>query len=252
MSNIAYFTSDGVNVLAPGIDAPMPRDEAEALGFEVRRVAFAFAGAHGKERVRFADFNTSSRENAEAAGFAVEPMPEAMRAAIERERAASARPTRRPAATVAAVTEPAPAPAAAPPTPISAWAAEIIASDKSILRSDATATLLEIHTEKTLSAAMAVAMLGALPIEHYNFDQPTTEDQMATLNASAAIVRAAELRQSALAMRGQRGDANAHAEANKLSVALHNHRTANVGIVEALHTAGADVNAVADLAKRAH
>ena len=66
------------------------------------------------------------------------------------------------------------------------------------------------------------------------------------------IVRAAELRQSALAMRGQRGDANAHAEANKLSVALHNHRTANVGIVEALHTAGADVNAVADLAKRAH
>jgi len=40
-------------------------------------------------------------------------------------------------------------------------------------------------------------------------------------------------------------------EANRLSVALHNHRSAGVDIVAALQGAGADVNAVADLAKRA-
>jgi hypothetical protein len=106
---------------------------------------------------------------------------------------------------------------------------------------------------------MAVAMLAALPIEHYHFNQPTTEDQMTTMNATAAITRAAaaitraaEIRMSALTMRGQRGDANAHAEANKLSVALHNHRSAGVDIVEALQIAGADTAAIAELAKRAH
>lgn len=146
-----------------------------------------------------------------------------------------------------------PAAVAAPPATqaLSPWAAAIVASEEALLRPDATATLLEIHSDKTLSVAMAVAMLGSLPIEHYNFNQHTTEDQMATLNASAALTRAAELRMSALAARGARGDANAHAEANRLSVALHNHRSAGVDIVAALQGAGADVNAVADLAKRA-
>ena len=251
MSNIAYFTSDGENVLAPGIDAPMSRGEAEALGFEVRRVAFAFDGAHGRKMVRYADFNCGSRSAAEVDGFSIEPMPESMRAAIEQEAKLAAR--KAPPAAVAAAPAP-PVAVAAPPASqaLSPWAAAIVESEEAILRPDATATLLEIHSEKTLSVALAGAMLAALPIEHYHFNQPTTEDQMSNLNATAALVRAAELRQSALAMRGQRGDANALAESRRIGVALHNHRSASVGIVDALRSAGADVNAVADLAKRAH
>jgi hypothetical protein len=142
---------------------------------------------------------------------------------------------------------------AAPPAPTSEWARSITASEAAMLRPDATATLLEIHSENTLSCVMAEAMLAALPIEHYNF-QSTTEDQdaMTTMNATAALVRAAELRQSALTVRGQRGDATAHDEANKLRIALQNHRSANVNIVEAIHAAGADITPVAELARRAH
>ncbi len=143
---------------------------------------------------------------------------------------------------------------AAPPASqaLSPWAAEILRSDEAVLRPDAAATLLEIHTAETLSSVMATTLLGALPIEFYNFNQPTTEDQMSNLNAATALVRAAELRQSALTVRGQRGDANAHAESKRLANALHNHHSAGVGIVEALHNAKADVQSVADLAKRAH
>jgi len=171
----------------------------------------------------------------------------------QRQKAEAARPPKSERQKALAARKAPPAAVAAPPATqaLSPWAAAIVASEEALLRPDATATLLEIHSDKTLSVAMAVAMLGSLPIEHYNFNQPTTEDQMATLNASAALTRAAELRMSALAARGARGDANAHAEANKLSVALHNHRSAGVDIVAALQGAGADVNAVADLAKRA-
>ena len=146
-----------------------------------------------------------------------------------------------------------PAAVAAPPASraLSPWAVAIVESEEALLRPDATATLLEIHSEKTLSVAMATAMLGALPIEHYHFNQTTTEDQMSNLNASAAIVRAAELRQSALSMRGERGDAAALSESRRIGAALNNHRSAGVGIVDALRNAGADVNAVADRAKRA-
>jgi hypothetical protein len=206
------------------------------MGLDVRRVCFAFTGAHGKERVRFADFNTSSRENAEAAGFTVEPMPESMRGAIERERVASERPTRR--TTEAAATGPA---AARPtPAPISAWAAAIVESEEAILRPDATATLIEIHSEKTMSVAMATAMLGALPIEHYH--QTTTEDQMSNTAATAAITRAAEIRMAALAVRGD------VAESKRLANALHSH-SMGIDIVTALSNAGVDTNAVATLAK---
>lgn len=146
----------------------------------------------------------------------------------------------------------APATGSATPAPqaLSPWAAAILESEEALLRPDATATLLSIHDGSTMSAARATALLGALPIEAYHFNQPTTEDQMATLNATAAVVRAAEIRHSALNLRGERGDAAALAESKRLASALHSHR-AGVDIGAALHAAGADVQAVADIAKRA-
>jgi hypothetical protein len=172
----------------------------------------------------------------------------------QRQKAETAKPPKTRRQKELAARKGAPAAVAAPPAPqaLSPWAAAIVESEEAILRPDATATLLEIHSEKTLSVALAGAMLAALPIEHYHFNQPTAEDQMSNLNATAALVRAAELRQSALIMRGERGDANALAESRRIGAALNNHRSANVGIVDALRSAGADVNAVADLAKRAH
>ncbi len=171
----------------------------------------------------------------------------------QRQKAEAAKPPKTERQKALAARKAPPAAIAAPPPSqaLSTWAAAIVESEEAILRPDATATLLEIHSENTLSVAMATAMLGALPIEHYNFSQPTTEDQMSTLNATAALVRAAELRQSALTLRGQRGDAAAHDEANKLRVALHNHHSAGVDIVAALQGAGANVASVAELAKRA-
>jgi hypothetical protein len=140
---------------------------------------------------------------------------------------------------------------AAPPTSqaLSPWAAAIVESEEAILRPDAAATLLEIHSESTMSAALAVAFLSSLPIEHYSFSQPTPEDQMSTLNASAAITRAAELRMSALTVRGQNGDAAALAESKRLAAGLHNHRTMGTELGAALRASGANITAVAELAK---
>ena len=246
--NIAYVTSDGENVLAPGIAAPMSRGEAEALGFEVRRVAFAYSSG-GRDRVRYADLNTGSQTQALADGFIIEPMPQSMRAAIEREakpkRQKALADARDAAAAIKLNVDPnnAPADAAATLT----WAEEISASDEAQLRPDALAALLEIHSEESISAPLAVAMISALPIEHYHVNQ-TTEDTMTTLNATAALTRAAELRASALAVRG---DAKSLTESKRINAALHQHRSMGVEIVPALRDAGVDLAPIAAAAKSA-
>ncbi len=73
-----------------------------------------------------------------------------------------------------------------------------------------------------------------------------------TETATKAIVRAAEIREASLSLRGARGDEKASLESRRLANALSNHRRLGVNIVEALHAAGADVDAVAAIAKTAN
>ncbi len=132
--SIAYLTHDGANAIAPGLDAPISIIEAEALGFDVAKIAFDYEGVQGRRMVRYADMRCGSREQAEANGFTIEPMSESMRAAIDRERA-DARPAKRRRATSVEAAAPLSADIEAPPTPnsepkLSAWAAAIVESEE--------------------------------------------------------------------------------------------------------------------------
>lgn len=129
----------------------------------------------------------------------------------------------------------------------SEWAAAIVESEEAQLRPDAAATLLEIHSEETISVSLAVAMLGSLPIEHYH-TTTNPEDQMSNHNATAALVRASELRASALAVRG---DAKSLTESKRINAALHQHRSMGAEIVPALRDAGVDIAPIAAAAKSA-
>ncbi|MCQ4189934.1 hypothetical protein [Methylocystis suflitae] len=137
---------------------------------------------------------------------------------------------------------------------MSDYAAAVLSSEEAQCRPSAARTLLRMHQdESTLSIPEAAALLAALPIEHHNIEAPTMSYSF-TSHADAAtekvIVRSVEIRALGLSQKGARGDDAAKAEARRLNAALASYRNGEP-IGKALHSAGADVAAVSDAAKRA-
>ncbi|MGJ0512276.1 hypothetical protein [Methylocystis sp.] len=165
------------------------------------------------------------------------------------------RPVRKPkAATVDKPQSSAPSPSPEPEQPLSDYAVAILSLDEARVRPSAARTLLRMHQgESTLSIPDAAALLAALPIEHHNIEAPTMSYSF-TSHADAAtekvIVRSVEIRALGLSQKGARGDAAAKAESRRLNAALADYRS-GTPIGKALHTAGADVAAISDTAKRA-
>lgn len=240
-------------------------DEALAMGTDVKRVAWLDGAlSDGREFVRYSDLSLGGREQAEANGFSVEPMPKHMRERVERENArraaddaafAAAR-KQRLGPKAAKVDKPqSAAPSPEPePEPLSPYEAAILALDEARVRPAAARTLLRMHQdESTLSIPDAAALLAALPFETREpIEAPTMSysNPVEDAKAHAIIVRATELRQQGLSLRAARGDAEARAEALRLDTALRMSRTPGTNIVAELANAGANVAPIAEQARR--
>ncbi|ULO24245.1 hypothetical protein [Methylocystis sp. SB2] len=248
-----------------GVASPISLGEAEAMGADVKRVAWSDESATsniGREMVRYADMALGSREKAEARGFSIKPMPKGMRAAIDQEKARWAaedtafaakqeQKLGREAATVdkAHASE---SPSEQPP--LSPYEASVLSTDAARLRPQAAKLLLSIHNECTLPVYQAEALLSAIPAEVSEPIEAPTMSYSIHSHADAAtekvIVRSVEIRALGLSQKGARGDAAAKAESRRLNAAIADYRN-GTPIGKALHTAGADVAAISDAAKRA-
>ncbi|HEY8126570.1 MAG TPA: hypothetical protein VIF88_14255 [Methylocystis sp.] len=248
-----------------GVASPISLGEAEAMGAEVKRVAWLdHVMSNGREMVRYADMALGSREKAEARGFSIKSMPKAMRTAIDRENArwaaedtafAAKQKQRLDRKATTVETPQTSAPSSEPDQTLTAYEAAVLSLDEARVRPQAARVLLEMHSdESSLPIHQAAAILAALPFEtRQSIEVPLSYSHTAEdAAAHALLVRVAELRQQALSMRAARyGDANAKAEARKLSAALQDHRSSGANIVAALNAAGADVAPIADQARRA-
>lgn len=248
-----------------GVMSPISLDEAHAMGADVKRVAWADESATsntGREMVRYADMALGSREKAEARGFSIKPMPKAMRAAIDREKsrmdanhtafaAKQRQKLEREKTTVDKLQTSAP-PSEQPP--LSPYEAAVLSTDAARLRPQAAKLLLSIHNEGTLPVYQAEALLSAIPAEVSEPIEAPTMSYSIHSYADAAtekvIVRSVEIRALGLSQKGSRGDAAAKAESRRLNAAIADYRN-GTPIGKALHTAGADVAAISDAAKRA-
>jgi hypothetical protein len=248
-----------------GVALPISLDEAEAMGADVKRVAWADDSATsniGCEMVRYADMALGSREKAEARGFSIKPMPKAMRAAIDSEKARWAADNAAFAAkqkqslgcekTVSKAQTS--SPPSEPELTLSPYESALLDLDEARVRPQAARLLLEMHNdESSLPIHQAAAILAALPFEtRQPIEVPLSNSHIAEdAAAHALLVRVTELRQQALSMRAARyGDANAKAEACKLSAALQDHRSSGANILAALNSRGADMGPIADQARR--
>jgi hypothetical protein len=141
-----------------------------------------------------------------------------------------------------------------PEQPLSPYAAAILALDEARVRPAAARTLLRMHQdEKSLSILDAAALLAALPFETRDpIEAPNMSYSFSHADAATekVIVRSVEIRALGLSQKGARGDAAAKAEASRLNGALADYRS-GTPIGKALHSAGADVAAISDTAKRA-
>jgi hypothetical protein len=245
-----------------GVAPPIALGEAEAMGVEVKRVAWLdYVTRDGREMVRYADMALGSREKAEARGFSIKPMPKAMRAAIDREKARwaadnvafAAKQEQRLGRKATTVDKPQASESPSEPA-ISAYEAAVLSLDEASVRPQAARLLLEMHNdESSLPIHQAAAILAALPFEtRQPIEVPLSNSHIAEdAAAHALLVRVTELRQQALSMRAARyGDANAKAEACKLSAALQDHRSSGANILAALNSRGADMGPIADQARR--
>jgi len=108
-----------------------------------------------------------------------------------------------------------------------------------------------MHNASTITAARAVALLAALPIEQTHEQmQREKATRMSEQLATKLMVRAAEIRVAALGVRGAQGDQAAAKEAQRIGLALKHHADGS-DIVSALRSAGANLDAIADMARRA-
>jgi len=247
-----------------GVAWPISLGEAEAMGADVKRVAWADESATsniGREMVRYADMALGSREKAEARGFSIKLMPKSMRATIDRDHARSAaddaafatkqqqRLGRKP------TTVDKPQASESPPEPtLSAYEAAVLSLDEASVRPQAARLLLEMHNdESSLPIHQAAAILAALPFEtRQSIEVPLSQSHNAEdAAAHALLVRVTEICSLGLSQRGARGDADARAEARKLNAALQDYRSTGTNIVAALNAQGADMAPIADQARRA-
>jgi hypothetical protein len=247
-----------------GVASPISLGEAEAMGAEVKRVAWLdHVMSNGREMVRYADMALGSREKAEARGFSIKPMPKSMRAAVDQEQARWAaedtafaakekqRLERKPTTVDKSQTSEW---ASESEQTLNAYKAAVLSTDAARLRPQAAKLLLSIHNEGTLPVYQAEALLSAIPAEVSEPIEANTMSYSIHSYADAAtekvIVRSVEIRALGLSQKGARGDAAAKAESRRLNAAIADYRN-GTPIGKALHTAGADVAAISDAAKRA-
>ncbi|PWB89861.1 hypothetical protein C5688_13560 [Methylocystis sp. MitZ-2018] len=247
-----------------GVASPISLEEAHAMGVDVKRVAWLdYTMSDGREMVRYADMSLGSRAKAEAGGFLIKPMSKSMRAAIDRDQARMAADDAAFAAKrkqkldrrAATVEKPQTSgPPFEPEQTLSPYESALLNLDEARVRPQAARVLLEMHSdESSLPIHQAAAILAALPFEtRQSIEVPLSYSHTAEdAAAHALLVRVTELRQQALSMRAARyGDANAKAEARKLSAALQDHRSSGANIVAALNAMGADMCPIADQARR--
>lgn len=246
-----------------GVASPISLGEAEAMGADVKHVAWLdYVRRDGREMVRYADLMLGLREKAEARGFSIKPMPKAMRAAVDQEQsrlaadnAAFAAKQKQSLGREKTVSEAqTSSPSSEPDQTLTAYEAAVLSLDEARVRPQAARMLLEMHSdESSLPIHQAAALLAALPFEtRQSIEVPLSYSHNAEdAAAHALLVRVTELRQQALSMRAARhGDSNAKAEARKLSAALQDHRSSGANIVAALNSLGADMGPIADQARR--
>lgn len=247
-----------------GVASPISLDEAEAMGVDVKHVAWLdYVTRDGREMVRYADLALGLREKAEARGFSIKPMPKAMRAAVDQEQlrlaadnAAFAAKQKQSLGREKTVSKAqTSSPPSEPEQTLSPYESALLNLDEARVRPQAARLLVEMHSdESSLPIHQAAALLAALPFEtRQSIEVPLSYSHNAEdAAAHALLVRVTELRQQALSMRAAcHGDSNAKAQARKLSAALQDHRSSGTNIVAALNAAGADVAPIADQAQRA-
>lgn len=244
-----------------GVASPISLGEAEAMGAEVKRVAWLDrVMSNGREMVRYADMALGSREKAEARGFSIKPMPKSMRAAVDQEQARWAADNAAFAikqhqklgrkATTVDKSHASESPSEQPP--LSPYEAAVLSTDAARLRPQAAKLLLSIHNECTLPVYQAEALLSAIPAEVSEpIEAPTMSYSHEDAAAHALLVRVTEIRSLGLSQRAARGDVDARAEARKLNAALQDYRSTGTNIVAALNAQGADMAPIADQAQRA-